>query len=631
MAHKDLGAAPGGLTDLIRMSENLNARNIPSYAQSVFPKNTYDGVRGIYNYKSSNTRIMDQGISNSMAGGQTHHIVIGDSVSQGATSGIGVVTYDRLHAWSLCMRDQLALSGVPANGTGFVRVNDAGTADARWTQVAATGTWTFTGNTYLAGSTLNATATFVPDRAGTVVEVGYLDSGTATFTVSIDGATSGANFGTFTTAAAGATWKKARISGATIKVGSIITIKITTLGSGLGISGASVFTPGAGLIIDNVAQSGSRAQGTGTATWDDATGGPTFLFKDVSGRARTITDAATTAASNVLTSATAAFTVNDQGEPIDQFPDATGILFPPNTYMVTRTGATTMVMSNNALVTASGKTLGLSRDPSCLHLALGGNDMIALGAAGISAMVTALTNIRNRYPKSDCILHLENEPSDGSHGTTLVTSADELLFQKAMYTLADTLDVPLYDWRDRAGTYTNAYNNGIMNDYQAHMNPGMYADLGSSLAVIIGGGSGQPQYWPLPVYDGDLTNKRYTDAKDVGPVPPFQQAGTLTTRTGTNKWYNDTGRVLTVKAVRASVATAPTGASIIVDVKKNGTTMYTTSGNRPAIAISGTTVAATLPDVLTISAGDYLTVDIAQIGSTIAGADLTVQITTLVV
>jgi hypothetical protein len=79
---------------------------------------------------------------------------------------------------------------------------------------------------------------------------------------------------------------------------------------------------------------------------------------------------------------------------------------------------------------------------------------------------------------------------------------------------------------------------------------------------------------------------------------------------------------------RLRVGTAPTGASIIVDVKKNGTSMYT-SGARPTIAISASS-GSSVPDSATyntrcLTRGDYVTVDIAQVGSTIAGADLNVQ------
>lgn len=113
---------------------------------------------------------------------------------------------------------------------------------------------------------------------------------------------------------------------------------------------------------------------------------------------------------------------------------------------------------------------------------------------------------------------------------------------------------------------------------------------------------------------------------DVFIPVTFAFDGTLTTTTGAFRWYNDSGRALTVSAVRASVGTAPTGASIIVDVNEGGTTMYTTQGNRPTIAISGNTTDATLPDDTSLADNGYLTVDIDQIGSTVAGANLTVTI-----
>jgi hypothetical protein len=108
---------------------------------------------------------------------------------------------------------------------------------------------------------------------------------------------------------------------------------------------------------------------------------------------------------------------------------------------------------------------------------------------------------------------------------------------------------------------------------------------------------------------------------------PFSRAGVLTTGVGAFRIYNDTGATLTIKAVRTSVGTVPTGAAIICDINKNGTTIFTTQGNRPSIAISGNTSGkVTNMDVTSLADGDYLTVDIDQIGSTIAGADLTVQI-----
>ena len=78
-----------------------------------------------------------------------------------------------------------------------------------------------------------------------------------------------------------------------------------------------------------------------------------------------------------------------------------------------------------------------------------------------------------------------------------------------------------------------------------------------------------------------------------------------------------------VTYVTAAVGTAPAGSSIILDINKNGTTMYTTQGNRPTIAAAATSVTATNPDVLTWAAGDRLSVEVDQIGSGTAGANLT--------
>ncbi|MEU4534397.1 hypothetical protein AB0G15_05985 [Streptosporangium sp. NPDC023825] len=108
--------------------------------------------------------------------------------------------------------------------------------------------------------------------------------------------------------------------------------------------------------------------------------------------------------------------------------------------------------------------------------------------------------------------------------------------------------------------------------------------------------------------------------------PVYSVTGAVTTGAGTYRVYNDTGRTLTISSVRASVGTAPTGASLIVDVHKNGTTIFTTQSARPTIAVSTNTSKSTTMDVTTWADGDYLTVDVDQVGSTVAGANLTVQV-----
>lgn len=114
---------------------------------------------------------------------------------------------------------------------------------------------------------------------------------------------------------------------------------------------------------------------------------------------------------------------------------------------------------------------------------------------------------------------------------------------------------------------------------------------------------------------------------EPGLLFTFSRAGTLATGAGTFRVYNDSGSTLTIKAVRASVGTAATGASVIVDVNIGGTTIFSTQANRPTIAASANTSGkVTNMNTTTIADGAYFTVDIDQVGSGTAGADLVVQI-----
>jgi parallel beta-helix repeat protein len=77
--------------------------------------------------------------------------------------------------------------------------------------------------------------------------------------------------------------------------------------------------------------------------------------------------------------------------------------------------------------------------------------------------------------------------------------------------------------------------------------------------------------------------------------------------------------------IEARLSIQPTGSSVIVDVNKNGTTMYTTQGNRPTIATS-TNTDTTTPDITAIADNDYLSVDVDQKDSNDVGQNLTVTI-----
>lgn len=103
-------------------------------------------------------------------------------------------------------------------------------------------------------------------------------------------------------------------------------------------------------------------------------------------------------------------------------------------------------------------------------------------------------------------------------------------------------------------------------------------------------------------------------------------AGALTVDPGPLRLYNLTGRALTISRVHIAVDTVPTGAAIIVDVNENGTTIFTVQANRPQIAISANTGETTTIDDPSWASGNYLQIDVDQIGSGDPGENLTIMI-----
>lgn len=249
---------------------------------------------------------------------------------------------------------------------------------------------------------------------------------------------------------------------------------------------------------------------------------------------------------------------------------------------------------------------------SQVHVELAGNDLQA--SASVSTIVTALTtlvgNIRAAFTAADVFLHLIPQAN------ALPVPTNQALWNSywaAMYQLADTLDCALFDWQDMLGGYAKEVTNGLTGDTVAHLNRAGYNVVAQHVAR------------PFSTFDLNTLDQR------VGNQFPWQQTysakGALTTSTGALRIYNDTGRRIYFNAIRASVGTAPTGATLIVDVLKGGTSIWNvTTANRPTIAISGFTAAAAAPDTAFMDPGEYLTVNVSQVGSTIAGSDLTVQI-----
>lgn len=81
----------------------------------------------------------------------------------------------------------------------------------------------------------------------------------------------------------------------------------------------------------------------------------------------------------------------------------------------------------------------------------------------------------------------------------------------------------------------------------------------------------------------------------------------------------------TITGCRIYVRTAPVGASLIVDILKNGTSIYPTSA-KPTITSGNNLSSVAVPDTTSIAAGDIFEISITQVGSTTPGADLVVNI-----
>jgi hypothetical protein len=97
--------------------------------------------------------------------------------------------------------------------------------------------------------------------------------------------------------------------------------------------------------------------------------------------------------------------------------------------------------------------------------------------------------------------------------------------------------------------------------------------------------------------------------------------------TGTAKATFRMPYAFTLTAVRASVTTAPTGATLTVDINESGTTILSTKITIDATEKTSTT-AVTAPVISDSALADdsEITIDIDQIGSTIAGAGLKIYL-----
>jgi len=94
----------------------------------------------------------------------------------------------------------------------------------------------------------------------------------------------------------------------------------------------------------------------------------------------------------------------------------------------------------------------------------------------------------------------------------------------------------------------------------------------------------------------------------------YSYDGTLSLNTGTKRLYISIA--CTLSTVDAYLATAPVGADVILNIKKNGSSLNTLT------ITDGNSISENNSFNVSFTKGDYITVDITQIGSSTAGEDL---------
>jgi len=135
---------------------------------------------------------------------------------------------------------------------------------------------------------------------------------------------------------------------------------------------------------------------------------------------------------------------------------------------------------------------------------------------------------------------------------------------------------------------------------------------GTTGQVLTSNGSGSAPTWQ-------------TLSPDVIVVPVGDESTACTT--GGNKVRFRMPFAATLLAVRANVNTAPTGSTLIVDINESGTSVLSTKLSIDASeTTSATAASAAVISDSSLADDAEISIDIDQIGSTVAGAGLKVSL-----
>lgn len=117
-----------------------------------------------------------------------------------------------------------------------------------------------------------------------------------------------------------------------------------------------------------------------------------------------------------------------------------------------------------------------------------------------------------------------------------------------------------------------------------------------------------------------------TDSKAIPKGFVWTIEGIVDTGTSVTPALIATGP-MTLSKWYLNIKTAPTGASLIIDINKNGTSIFNTHQSyRPTLTASSTSSSGINFDTTSLVEGDILTIDVDQVGSTVQGSDITITL-----